>query len=72
MRCAITRANRQPAVACYVHRPGEEGYRPLAVDVLAIAGGEIADIVTFDGSLFGLLGLPARLRTRPGDQSSVS
>jgi RNA polymerase sigma-70 factor (ECF subfamily) len=61
MRCVITRANRQPAVACYVHRPGEDGHRPLAVDVLTIASGEIADIVTFDGSLFGLFGLPPRL-----------
>jgi RNA polymerase sigma-70 factor, ECF subfamily len=61
LRCVITRANRQPAVANYVHRPGEDGYRPLALDVLTIAGGAIADIVTFDGSLFARFGLPARL-----------
>jgi RNA polymerase sigma-70 factor (ECF subfamily) len=61
MRCVITRANRQPAVACYVHRPGDDGHRPLAIDVLTIAGGEIAGIVTFGPSLFGVFGLPPRL-----------
>jgi hypothetical protein len=29
--------------------------------VLRIAEGEVADIVTFDGSLFGLFGLPETL-----------
>jgi RNA polymerase sigma-70 factor (TIGR02960 family) len=61
MRCLITRANRQPAVACYVHRPGDDGHRPMAIDVLTIAGGEIADIVTFGPSLFGVFGLPSKL-----------
>jgi RNA polymerase sigma-70 factor (ECF subfamily) len=61
MRCEITRANRQPAVACYVHRPGDDGHRPLAIDVLTIAGGEITDIVTFGPSLFGVFGLPPSL-----------
>ena len=58
MRCLVTRANRQPAVACYVRRPGEERHSPLAVDVLRIADGAVAEIVTFDGSLFGWFGLP--------------
>ena len=61
LRCVITRANRQPAVANYIHRPGEDGYRPLALDVVAIAGGAIADIVTFNGSLFARFGLPPGL-----------
>src|SRR5262249_39709761 len=61
LRCLITRANRQPAVACYVRRPGEDGHRPMAIDVLTIAGGEIADIVTFGPSMFGVLGLPERV-----------
>ena len=58
MRCVITRANRQPAVACYVRRPGDERHTPMAIDVLRIAGGAVAEIVTFDGALFGLFGLP--------------
>ncbi|HEV8153303.1 MAG TPA: nuclear transport factor 2 family protein, partial [Solirubrobacteraceae bacterium] len=58
MRCVVTRANRQPAVACYVRRPGGERHTPLAVDVLRIAGGAVAEIVTFDGAVFGWFGLP--------------
>jgi RNA polymerase sigma-70 factor (TIGR02960 family) len=61
LRCLITRANRQPAVANYVHQPGDDGHRPMALDVLTIAGGEIAEIVTFGPSLFGAFGLPQRL-----------
>lgn len=49
LRCTVTRANRQPAVACYVRRPGEDGYGLLALDVLRIEDGRVADIVTFDG-----------------------
>ena len=58
MRCVVTRANRQPAVACYVRKPGEDGYSPLALDVLRIVDGAVADIVTFDGAVFDWFGLP--------------
>jgi RNA polymerase sigma-70 factor (TIGR02960 family) len=58
MRCLLTRANRQPAVACYVRRPGDEAHSALALDVLGIVDGTVADIVTFDGSVFGWFGLP--------------
>jgi RNA polymerase sigma-70 factor (TIGR02960 family) len=61
MRCAVTRANRQPAVACYVRKPGEDRYTPLAIDVLRIVDGVVADIVVFDGSVFGWFGLPEAL-----------
>jgi RNA polymerase sigma-70 factor (TIGR02960 family) len=61
MRCVLTRANRQPAVACYVRRPGDDRYSPMAIDVLRIADGAVADIVTFDGSVFGWCGLPEAL-----------
>ena len=61
LRCALTRANGQPAVANYVRRPGDDAYGPMALDVLAIADGAIAEIVTFDGSVFGWFGLPPRL-----------
>ena len=62
-RCGacVTRANRQPAVACYVRRPGDDRYTPMAIDVLRVAGGAVADIVTFDGSVFGWFGLPEAL-----------
>jgi RNA polymerase sigma-70 factor (ECF subfamily) len=55
MRCVVTRVNRQPAVACYAQREGT--WRPFTLDVLRIAGGEIAEIVTFpleDPARFGL------------------
>src|SRR5688572_33280409 len=58
LRCVVTRANRQPAVACYVRRPGDDSYSPMAIDVLRIVDGEVAEIVTFDGSVFGWFGLP--------------
>ncbi len=55
MRCVVTRVNRQPAVACYRRREG--AWRPFALDVVRIAGGEIAEIVTFgveDPARYGL------------------
>jgi RNA polymerase sigma-70 factor (TIGR02960 family) len=61
LRCVVTRANRQPAVACYVRRPGEDRASPMAIDVLRIVNGAVGEIVTFDGSLFGWFGLPETL-----------
>jgi RNA polymerase sigma-70 factor, ECF subfamily len=56
IRCLATRANMQPAVANYLRKPGDPDHRPLALDVLRIADGLVADIVTFplDASRFGL------------------
>jgi RNA polymerase sigma-70 factor (TIGR02960 family) len=61
MRCLVTRANRQPAVAFYVRRPGDDRYAAMAIDVLRIVDGAVAEIVTFDGALLGLFGLPVSL-----------
>jgi hypothetical protein len=61
LRCLVTRANRQPAVATYVRKPGDEGYTPMALDVVRIVDGKVADIVTFDGSVFPWFGLPESL-----------
>ncbi len=61
LRCAVTQANGQPAVACYLRRPGDDAFRPLAIDVLTVAGDLVADITTFDGQLFARFGLPATL-----------
>jgi RNA polymerase sigma-70 factor (ECF subfamily) len=61
VRSLPTHFNRQPAVACYVRGPGSDHHRALALDVLRIEDGAIAEIITFDGRLFGTLGLPARL-----------
>lgn len=47
LRCRITRANRMPAVASYVRKPGDAQFRFLALDVLAIEGGLIVAVVAF-------------------------
>jgi RNA polymerase sigma-70 factor, ECF subfamily len=57
-RCLLTRANRQPAVACYLRRPGDSKYRALALDVLHIEDGTIAEIIAFPAEVFGAFELP--------------
>jgi RNA polymerase sigma-70 factor (TIGR02960 family) len=61
IRCLLTAANRQPAVANYVRRPGTDAFEPMALDVLTISGGRIAEIVTFDDDRFAGFGLPQAL-----------
>ena len=58
LRCVMTHANLQPAVAAYVCRPGDSTYRAIAVDVLRIEEGLITEIVTFGADTFPLFGLP--------------
>jgi RNA polymerase sigma-70 factor, ECF subfamily len=60
-RCLVTRANAQPAVACYVRRPGDSEYRSLALDVLRISDGLIAEITTFPSDVFEAFELPPSL-----------
>jgi RNA polymerase sigma-70 factor, ECF subfamily len=60
-RLIATRVNRQPALANYIRRPGDSEYRPLALDVLRIEDGAIAEIVAFPGELFAPLALPPTL-----------
>ncbi len=61
LRCVTTRANLQPAVACYVLHAGDTQYRAMAIDVLRIEEGRIAEIVTFGVGVFASFGLPATL-----------
>jgi RNA polymerase sigma-70 factor (ECF subfamily) len=62
LRTLAAAANRQPAAAHYVRRPGDSQYRPLAVDVLAIEGGRVAEITSFvSPGLFAAFGLPPTL-----------
>jgi RNA polymerase sigma-70 factor, ECF subfamily len=58
LRCVVTRANRQPAIACYNCQPGDSTWRALAMDVLRIEGDAITEIVTFMPENFALFGLP--------------
>ena len=53
-----TAANRMPAAASYLRRAGSDRYLPFKLDVLRTGGGLIAEITTFDASLFGRFGLP--------------
>jgi RNA polymerase sigma-70 factor, ECF subfamily len=62
LRLLPTRANRQPAAAFYVRRPGDAEFRPFAVDVLRVEAGQITEITAFGEQLFPALGLPASLR----------
>ena len=61
MRCIVTRANGQPAVACYVRKPGDAAFEPLAIDILRVRDGAVSEIVTFDRSVFERFALPATL-----------
>ena len=53
-----TRANRQPTAASYLRQPGDSEYRAFKFDVLRVEGGVIAEVTTFDASLFDAFGLP--------------
>src|ERR671910_878008 len=66
MRCVVTRANGQPAVAGYVRKPGDAAYEPLAIDVLRVQDGVVTEIVTFDGAVFEHFDLPATLSAAVG------
>jgi RNA polymerase sigma-70 factor (ECF subfamily) len=54
-------ANRLPAAASYLRAPGETTFRAFKIDVLRIAGGRIAEITTFDSTLFAQFGLEPTL-----------
>ena len=72
LRAVLTSVNRQPAVAVYMWREREGAYLPLTIDVLRIAGGAVAEIVTFHADQFPRLGLPERLPADGSAQSATS
>jgi RNA polymerase sigma-70 factor (ECF subfamily) len=62
LRTVVAGANRQPAAAHYLRRPGESEYRPLALDVLRTEGGHVTEITSFVfPELFAAFGLSPRL-----------
>ena len=65
LRCVVTHANLQPAIACYRCQPGDSTWRALAMDVLRIEDGLITEIVTFMPDNFPLFGLPILLDPAP-------
>jgi RNA polymerase sigma-70 factor (TIGR02960 family) len=63
MRLVSTRANGQPAFACYVPTPDTDVARPYALFVLTLEGDQISAITWFaDSSVFPHFGLPRILR----------
>jgi RNA polymerase sigma-70 factor (ECF subfamily) len=57
-RLVPTRANRMPTAASYFRAPGDTEWRAFKFDVLRVRDGKIAEITTFDSSLFEAFGLP--------------
>ena len=60
-RLLPTRANRMPAAANYLRAWGDDTFRAFKLDVLDVRDGRIAEITTFNASLFEQFGLPATL-----------
>ncbi len=54
-------ANRMPAAASYLRRPGDTAFRAFKLDVMRMADGLIAEVTTFDAKLFPALGLAPTL-----------
>ena len=60
-RLLPTTANRMPAAASYLCRPGDTAFRAFKLDVLRVEDGLIAEITTFGYSRFPGFGLPPTL-----------
>jgi RNA polymerase sigma-70 factor (ECF subfamily) len=58
-RLLPTAANRLPAAASYLKRPGDTAFRSFKLDVLRVCDGRIGEITTFGYALFPRFGLPA-------------
>jgi len=54
-------ANRMPAAASYLRRPGDSEFRAFKFDVMRIEAGTIAEITTFNADLFPVFGLKPTL-----------
>jgi RNA polymerase sigma-70 factor (ECF subfamily) len=61
LRLVPTAANRQPAAAGYLRRPGDTEYRLFGLDVLEVQDGLVAGIVSFGVDLLAGFGLPQTL-----------
>jgi RNA polymerase sigma-70 factor (ECF subfamily) len=61
-RLVPTRANRMPTAASYLRQLGDAEFRAFKLDVLRVEGGRIAEVTTFDATLFPAFGLPPVLQ----------
>ncbi|WP_284749524.1 RNA polymerase subunit sigma-70 [Amycolatopsis sp. RTGN1] len=57
-RMRATRANRQPAVATWLRRPGTDEYRWFGVSLLTIEHGLITDLAAFESVPAAVWGMP--------------
>jgi RNA polymerase sigma-70 factor (ECF subfamily) len=60
-RLVPVKANRMPAAASYLRRPGDTQFRAFKFDVMRIEAGMIAEITTFSADLFPAFGLQLTL-----------
>ncbi|MET9271898.1 RNA polymerase subunit sigma-70 [Kribbella sp. NPDC003557] len=60
-RLVPTSANRLPAAASYLKRPGDSIWRAFKLDVLWVDHGKVVEITTFGASRFPGFGLPDQL-----------
>jgi RNA polymerase sigma-70 factor (ECF subfamily) len=60
-RLVATMANRMPAAACFMRRPGDQLFRAFKLDVLRIEGELVVEATTFGPDLFSAFGLPETL-----------
>ncbi len=67
-RLVPVRANRMPAAASYLRKPGDDTFRKFKLDVLRVRGDRIAEVTTFGASLFGAFGLPDTLPLPSGSR----
>ena len=72
LRCVITCANRQPAVAVYVLQSGDPTYRPVALDILQIEEGLVTEIATFGPEVFPAFALPLTMDPEGGGQQHLT
>jgi RNA polymerase sigma-70 factor (ECF subfamily) len=68
-RSVATSASLQPAIAMYLRRPGDTLFRALALEVLRIEDGQVAEVIDFgDVSLFAKFGLADSFSEPPSSQ----
>jgi RNA polymerase sigma-70 factor (TIGR02960 family) len=60
-RLVPTSANRMPAAACYLREWDKTEFVAFKIDVLRIVGGKVAEVTTFNSTLFPEFGLPTTL-----------
>ncbi|HEX2133931.1 MAG TPA: RNA polymerase subunit sigma-70 [Actinophytocola sp.] len=61
LRCVLTSANGDPALAIYVREPGTGPYRAFGLTVLRIVDGQVAELTCFGVETYRYFDLPEQL-----------